>query len=98
MYSKAVEESLHPNRPPRSLSRGTVEIKGHLRLAEVWREQVPRLGTIDAAAGIGHQLALAIVDRKHDPMAEESRTGIVADPKPGRRGRVHRALAHVRRP
>jgi hypothetical protein len=46
-----------------------MEIKDHLRLAEVWREQVPRLGTIDAAAGIGHQLALAIVDRKQDPMA-----------------------------
>ena len=69
MDSEAVEESLHHNRPPRRSPRGTVEIKDYLRLAEVWREQVPRLGTIDAAAGIGHQLALAIVDRKHDPMA-----------------------------
>ena len=69
MYSEAVEESFHHNCPPRSFPHGTMEIKDHLRLAEVGREQVPRLGTIDAAAGIGHQLALGIVDRKHDPVA-----------------------------
>ena len=45
-----------------------MEVKHHLRLAEARREPVPRLGTIEAAAHISDQLALAIVDRKHDPM------------------------------
>jgi hypothetical protein len=54
----------------------TMEIKDHLRLVEAWRKQVPRLAIIEAAASIRHQLSLVIVDRKHDPMPEESATGI----------------------
>jgi hypothetical protein len=72
-----------------------MEIKDHLRLAESWWEQVTRLGIIEAATCVGNQLALVIVDLIHDSMAQESRTGIVADPKPGRRGRVNRTLVQV---
>jgi len=80
MYSQAIEESLHHNRAARRVPHRTMEIKDHLRLAEAGREQVPRLGSIDAATCIGDQLAVAIVFWKHDPLPQESRTGIVADP------------------
>jgi hypothetical protein len=75
-----------------------MEIKDHLRLVEAWREQVPRLATIEATASIRHQLSLLIVDRKHDPMPEESASGIVADSKPGCRSGVHRALLQIPMP
>jgi len=95
MDSKAVEKSFHHNRAarlPGSFLNGAMEIEDHLRLAETRREPVPRLGTIDAAAGIGDQAARAIVDWKYDAMVQESGTGIIADPKTSRRGRVNRAL------
>src|SRR5690349_10082787 len=98
MYSQAIEESLHYNRAAGRVPHGTMEIKDHLRLAEAGRKQVPRLGPIDAATCIGDQLALAIVDRKHDPLPQESRTGIVADSKPSRRGWLDRALVQIRMP
>jgi hypothetical protein len=69
-----------------------MEIKDHLRLGKARREQIPRLAIIEAAAGIRHQLSLRIVNRKYDPIPQESATGIVADSKPGGRGGVNRAL------
>ena len=98
MHSQAVEESFHHQRAPRRFPHCTMEIKDHLRLVEAWREQVPRLATIEAAASIRHQLSLVIVDRKYDPMPEDSATGIVADSKPSGRGGVHGALLQVRMP
>src|SRR5690348_10374758 len=96
MYAEAVEESFHHNRAPRRFPHGTMEVKDHLRLAETRREQVSWLRTIQAAAGIGNQPAL--VDRKHDPIVQESGTGIIADTEPGRGGRGNRALVQVRMP
>src|ERR1051325_6829092 len=98
MYSQAIEESLHHNRAARRVPDGTMEIKDHLRLAEAGREQVPRLGPIDAATCIGDQFALAIVDRKHNASPQESRPGIVADSKPSRRGWLDPALVQIRVP
>src|SRR5215472_19284593 len=101
MYAQTVEESFHYDRAGRVCScfrHGAMEIKNDLRLAEAWREQVPGLGIIHAAAGVGDQSALAIVNRKHDPMPQESSPGIVADPKPRRGGEVHSALLQVGMP
>src|SRR5215471_19344057 len=98
MHAQAVKESFHHQRPPRRFPYRTMEIKDHLRLGKVWREQIPRLATIETAASIRHQLSLVIVDRKHDPMPEESATGKVADSKPSCRGGVHRALLQIRMP
>ena len=72
MDAEAVEETFHHNGTPRSFSPDTMEIKDHLRLPETRREQVSRLRTIQAAAGIGDQSPVTIVNRKHDPMAQES--------------------------
>src|SRR5215510_1233930 len=85
MYAEAVKKSFHHNRAPRNFPHGTMEIKHQLGFAEAWREQVPRLATIETAPCIANQLAFAIVDRKHDPMVQEPGTSIVADPKPSRR-------------
>jgi hypothetical protein len=68
MYAQAVEESFHHHRAPRRFPHRTMQVKHHLGLAKARREQVPRLATIETAPGIAHQLAGAIVDRKHDPM------------------------------
>src|SRR6516162_1727753 len=98
MHSEAVEESFHHQCAPRRFPHRTMEIKDHLRFGKAWREQIPRLGTIEAAPGIRHQLSLVIVDRKYDPIPQPSATGIVADSKPGGRGGVHRALLQVGMP
>jgi len=98
MYAEAVKKSFHHNRAPRNFPHGTMEIKHQLGFAEAWREQVPRLATIETAPCIANQLAFAIVDRKHDPMMQEPGTSIVADPKPSRRAGVNSALFQVRMP
>jgi len=49
MNAQAVKESFHHQRAPRRFPHRTMEVKHHLRLVEAW---VPRLATIEAAAGL----------------------------------------------
>src|SRR5919108_1681900 len=101
MHSHAIKEPLHDHAPCWAVSHfrtGAMEIENHLRFAEPAREQVPRFGTVDATTGISDQSTLGIVDRKYDSAPQKTRTSIIADPEPGRRGLVNSTMVQVRMP
>src|SRR2546425_4001701 len=78
------EESLDDNEAFARVLHGAVQIEEHQALPEVWRELVlalPRWRLPEASAGIGDELAGAIVDRDHDAVMHDAFAGMIPQPE-----------------